>query len=155
MKELEEYRKNLVERLVQAAHEFRAECLAVKDAFASISDGWNVHQIAVHTRDIDQRVYGLRARRTANEDNPEFPNFDGDAYMAEHYSANEPLNEITDQLVQNVESLAQMLQTLPVESWSRESRHVTLGQGFTLQTWVERDLAHIEEHLETIRKYRD
>ena len=155
MKELQEYRKNLIERLVQAAHEFRAECLAVKDPFAPLGDGWNVHQIAVHTRDVDQRVYGIRTRRTANEDNPEFQNFDGDAYMAEHYSAAEPLSEITDQLVQNVESLAQMLQTLPVESWSRESRHVTLGQGLTLQTWVERDLAHIEEHLKTVKKFKD
>jgi hypothetical protein len=152
MKELAEYRINLITKLVQDAHTFRAECLAVKDPFAALGDGWNVHQIAVHTRDVDQLVYGLRARRTAAEDNPEFQNFDGEAYMKEHYSANEPLSQIVDQLVQNVESLAQSLQALPVEAWSRQSRHATLGRGFTLQTWVERDLAHIDEHLETITK---
>jgi hypothetical protein len=27
-----------------------------------------------------------------------------------------------------------------------------LGSGFTLQTWVERGLAHIEEHAEMVRK---
>jgi len=32
------------------------------------------------------------------------------------------------------------------------SRHTTLGSGLTLQSWVEKDLAHIEEHLETVRK---
>jgi hypothetical protein len=152
MKELTEYRVNLIARLVQDAHAFRAECLAVEDPFASIDGGWNVHQIATHTRDVDQLVYGLRARRTAVEDNPEFPNFDGEAYMKEHYSPDEPLNQIVNQLVQNVESLAQTLQALPVEGWSRVSRHASLGTGFTLQSWVERGLAHIDEHLETIRK---
>lgn len=155
MKELEEYRFNLIARLVQDAQAFRAEALAVTNPFASLDDGWNVHQIAAHTRDVDQRVYGLRARRTAAEDNPEFQNFDGEAYMKEHYSPDEPLTQIVDQLVQNVEGLVQTLQALPVEAWSRESRHVTLGQGFTLQTWVERDLAHLDEHLETIRKRKE
>jgi len=49
--------------------------------------GWNVHPLAAHTRDVDKLVYGMRARRTLEEDNPLFENFDGDAYMAEHYDA--------------------------------------------------------------------
>ena len=57
---------------------------------------------------------------------PEFQNFDGDTYMAEHYSANEPLNKILDQLVKNVESLVQVLRELPDEAWSRKSSHVRL-----------------------------
>lgn len=152
MKELNEYRAALIERLVSAAREFRSACLAVRDPFAPLGGGWNVHQAAVHTRDVSRLVYGLRARRTAEEDNPEFQNFDGDAYMAEHYNANESLNELLDGLAADIESLAEMLRGLPVDAWSRESRHATLGNGFTLQTWVERDLAHIEEHLETVKK---
>ena len=153
MKELLEYRTSLIDRLVRAAHEFRTECLAVKDRFAPLEEGgWNIHQIAAHTRDVDKLVYGSRVRRTAIEYNPEFQNFDGDAYMAEHYSASEPLNEILDGLVENIEGLAQMLRGLASEAWSRESRHATLGHGFTLQTWAERGLAHIEEHLEAIKK---
>ena len=101
---------------------------------------------------MNELVYGLRARRTAQEDNPEFQNFDGDAYMAEHYDTNEPLSEMLDGFVNNVESLYAFLTPLPAEAWSRESRHVTFGGGFTLQTWIERNLAHIEEHLETLRK---
>ena len=151
MKELLEYRKSLLDRFEQAAQEFRLTCLAAKDAFTAIDGGWNVHQIAVHARDVDQMVYGSRARRTAMEENPEFQNFDGDAYMAGHYSANEPLNKILDELVQNVESLAQTLRELPNEAWSRQSSHATLGRGITLQTWVEKGLAHIEEHLRTVR----
>ena len=68
MNELEEYRKSLIEKLEDMASAFRAECLAVKDPYAPlVKDGWNVHQIAVHTRDVDKLIYGLRARRTAME----------------------------------------------------------------------------------------
>lgn len=153
MKELKEYRVNLVNRLVSATKEFQTACLAVHDPFAKLGeDGWSVHQIAAHTRDVNSLVYGLRAKRTAEENNPEFQNFDGDAYMAGHYNKDEPLQELLDGFVANMEALADMLRSLPVEAWSRESRHTTFGGGFTLQTWIERDLAHIEEHLETIKQ---
>ena len=82
MKELIEYRTKLIARLVAAAHEFRTECLAIQDASLPLeADGWTIHQIAAHTRDVDKLVYGLRAHRTAAEHNPEFQNFDGEQYM--------------------------------------------------------------------------
>lgn len=152
MKEITEYRAKLIDALAAAAKDFRAACLAVKDPYVPLEEGsWNVHQLAVHTRDVDQLVYGLRARRTALEDNPEFQNFDGEAYMAEHYDTDEPLDELLNGFVESVESLTENLHSLPPGAWSRGSRHATLGSDFTLQTWVERDLAHIREHLETIK----
>ncbi len=152
MKELLEYRTQLMDRLLEAAKEFRAACLAVKDLYAPLEDGWSVHQIAVHTRDVDKLVYSLRARRTATEDDPEFPNFDGEAYLAENYDASESITNILNDFVGNVETFVKLLQALPTEAWSRLSRHAMLGGGLTLQTWVERDLAHIEEHLETVKR---
>ena len=153
MKELAEYRMKLMERLAEAAKAFRRECLALQDPYAPLEEeGWNTHQVAAHTRDVDRLVYGLRARRTALEDNPEFPNFDGNAYMAENYDPAESLSELLDGFVESVESLIELLRALPVEAWSRESRHATLGSGFTLQAWVERNLAHIQEHLESVKQ---
>jgi hypothetical protein len=153
MKELAEYRVNLIKKLEDSARTFRDECLKAVDPYAPFDTaGWNVHQIAVHTRDVDELVYGLRARRTAVEDNPEFPNFDGEAYMSVNYNSSEPLKNVLDSLVENVSSLAALLRTLPLEAWSRVSRHPTLGNDLTLQSWVEKDLAHIEEHLETVRE---
>lgn len=152
MKELNEYRARLLEKIISTAKEFREACLAVPSPFAPLDEGgWNVHQIAVHTRDVHTLVYRFRAQRTAQEDNPEFQNFDGDTYMAEHYDRSEPLNAILDGFVASVQSLAMTLERLPADGWSRESRHATFGGGFTLQTWVERDLAHIEEHLKTVK----
>lgn len=153
MKELLEYRARLIERLRAAARNFRAECVAVKDPFAPLEEGgWNTHQVAAHTRDVDQLAYGLRVRRTAGEDNPEFESFDGDRHAAEHYNPNEPLGEMLDGFVASIESLVEFLGALPADAWSRESSHATMGGGFTLQTWVERGLAHIEEHAETVKK---
>lgn len=155
MRELKEYRTNLINRLVGAGHEFRGACLAAQDAYAPLEPGgWNIHQIAAHTRDVDKLVYGWRARKTVEESNPEFQNFDGEAYMAKHYTREEPLKNILDEFVAQVESLAETLRELPPEAWARESSHIMLGRGITLQTWVEKDLAHIEEHLKTVRKQK-
>jgi hypothetical protein len=153
VKELKEYRTKLIKRLENMARAFRDECLALRDPYTPLkAGGWNVHQIAVHTRDVDKLVYGLRVRQTALEENPEFPSFDGETYMGEHYNAQEPLSELLNGFVQSVEALAEYLRGLPPAAWSRVSRHTTLGSGLTLQSWVEKDLAHITEHLEEVRR---
>jgi hypothetical protein len=153
MKELLEYRKRLLDRFEQAADEFRNVCLAVSDPFKSFqSGGWNVHQIAVHVRDVDNLVYGLRIHRTLEVDDPEFQNFDADPWMDEHYDRDEPLESILEEFTTSVHQTIERLRDLPPEAWSRESRHTVYGSGFTMQSWVERDLEHIQEHLETIKK---
>jgi len=139
--------------LVSATREFKDACLTVQDPFAPLeNDGWNTHQVATHTRDVHMMVYRFRAQRTSQEENPIFQNFDGEAYMAEHYDADEPIKSILDGLIASVQAFVLFLERLPVEAWSRESRHATFGGGFTLQTWIERDLAHIEEHLKAVKK---
>jgi hypothetical protein len=72
--------------------------------------------------------------------------------MAEHYNAQESLRELLSGFVQSVEALVEYLRSLPHEAWSRVSRHTTLGSGLTLQSWVEKDLAHITEHLEEVKR---
>jgi len=153
MKQLDEYRSLLIERLKSAVDEFRTACLAVNDPLQPVDEGgWNTHQLAAHTRDVDKVVYGMRVRRTLEEDNPVFQNFDADEWIATHYSPDEPLASILDELAASVKETASMLKNLPSEAWNRESSHETYGGGFTLQTWVERGLAHIQEHLETVQK---
>ena len=155
MRELIEYREKLIDKLNTAAKEFQESCLAVNDPYAPAQpDGWNVHQIAVHARDVDKLVYGLRVRRTLEEDDPAFPDFDGEAYMKAHYDPKESLRGVLDGLVTSIGSLVRLLREMPAEGWSRPSRHETQGSGLTLQTWVERGLGHIEEHLATVQNTR-
>lgn len=152
MKELLEYRVKMIERLNKAAHEFQTACMAIKDPFEKIDGEWTPHQIASHTRDVDKLVYGARIRQTLDEDNPEFKNFDADGWMAAHYKKNEALTGILDEFLASIEKLCKTLRELPQEAWSRESRHETIGGGLTPQLWAERNLEHIEEHLQTLKK---
>jgi hypothetical protein len=62
------------------------------------------------------------------------------------------LSELLNGFVQSVEALIELLRALPPQAWSRVSRHTTLGSGLTLQSWVEKNLAHITEHLEEVKK---
>ncbi|HLA86717.1 MAG TPA: DinB family protein, partial [Anaerolineales bacterium] len=120
--------------------------------FTKVEGEWTAHQIASHTRDVDKMIYGARIRQTLNEENPEFKNFDADAWMAEHYNKAEPLENILSEFSANMDELCAILKSMPREAWSRESRHATMGGGLTLQLWVERSLAHIEEHLLALKK---
>ena len=152
MEQLAEYRVHLLDRLEESVREFRAAVQSREEAGAPREGEWSTHQIAVHTRDVEKMVYGARIRRSLAEENPVFENFDGDAWMAEHYDPREPLASILDGLVDSVSQTVATLRALPPEAWSRPSRHAAYGAGFTTQTWVERSLAHIEEHLEAVRK---
>jgi hypothetical protein len=153
MNQLLEYRAKLIDRLEASAEEFRQACLAGGDPFKTTGeDNWNTHQLAVHARDVDKVVYGMRIHRTAEEDNPVFQDFDAGQWMSAHYDVDEPLASILDELSASVKETASMLRELSPEAWSRESSHEIYGGGFTLQTWVERGLAHIQEHLETVKK---
>jgi len=153
MNPLLEYRVKLIDQLEAAAQEFRSVCLAVPNPNKPLGDeDWNTHQIAVHTRDTETLVYGLRIRQTLEEDRPVFQNFDGETWMAEHYNRDEPLVSILDELTASVKTTTALLKDLPLDAWSRESSHEIYGGGFTLQTWVERDLAHIREHLQAVQE---
>ena len=132
MKELLEYRVKMIVRLGEAAREFCAACEAVNDPFAKIEGEWTLHQIASHTRDVEKLVYGARIYQTLNENNPEFKNFDADVWMVAHYNQYEPLADILDEFIKNVDDLCKTLRDLPQEAWSRESRHDTLGGELTL-----------------------
>lgn len=153
MDELFEYRRQLLSRLVAATDEFSKACISVREPGIPLeTGGWNIHQLAVHVRDVAANVYGLRAHRTVEENNPVFLNFDGEAWMVEHYNAAEPLAQVLEGFTRSIMETTEWLESLPQEAWSRLSRHEVYGGEFTMQTWIERSLAHIEEHLETVKK---
>ncbi len=151
MKELIEYRKKLVERLAEAAREFH-DAYMKSDPSMRLDGEWTLHQVAAHVRDIHQVVYGARARRTLQEENPLFSRIDPDEYMKSNYRADEPLQKILTDFKESVDQLCNDLNNAPLEAWVRVSRHETIGDGITLQWWVERSLAHIEEHLAPLAK---
>lgn len=150
-KELLEYRARLLDRWLEATRAFVADCRAVTNPHAPLEPGgWNTHQIAAHVWDVDRRAYGLRIRRILSEDVPLFENYDGDAWMSETYDPAMPLDSMLDDLLARTEEIVPVLGALPPEAWNRLGRHVVQGD-LTLQTWVERALAHVQEHLASVR----
>ncbi|MBI2333426.1 MAG: hypothetical protein HYU84_14935 [Chloroflexi bacterium] len=152
MKELIEYREKLLARIREATGEFCDACRSFADPFANADGEWTTHQIAFHVRENDREVYGLRIRRTLNEDNPEFKNFDPEAWMAAHYNRDEPLESILNEFSASMNEVCDLLSVMPQAGWSRLSRHEALGNELTLQLWTERGLAHLEEHLAALKK---
>jgi hypothetical protein len=152
MKELLEYRVKMIARLSEAAQEFHTVCKAIGDPSTKVGEAWTLHQIASLTRDVENLVYGARIHQTLNENNPEFQNFEADEWIKTHYKPEELLTDILDEFLKNVDELCKTLRGLRQEDWSRESRHETMGGELTLQLWVERSLAHIEEHLQLVKK---
>lgn len=152
MKELYEYREKMIARLAQAAREFCTACEAFENPLTQVEGEWNLHQIASHVRDVEKLVYGDRIRKTLEMENPAFQSFDADSWMETNYNQNESLQTILSEFSSNVDALCQTLKNLPQSAWSRESSHETMGGELALQLWVERGLAHIEEHLQTLKK---
>lgn len=150
MKELMEYREKLIARLSEATKEFCETCESLGES-KKIADGQTVHQIAFLVRDINQHLFGVRIHETLEEENPLFKDFDPDQWMQTHYREEEPLSEILDALSTNVQNICKLLNGMPQAGWSRLSHHELLGNELTLQLWVERDLAFIEEQLKTLK----
>lgn len=151
MKELMEYRQKLLTRLREASAEFCEACRSFDDPFSNEEGEWTPHQMAYHVCGIDREVYGMRIRRTLNEENPLFKNFDPDSWMAAHYNRDEPLDKILSEFWDGIKEVTDLLRQASQNVWSRLSQHEALGNELTLQLWVERSLAHVEEHLETLK----
>ena len=151
MKELIEYREKLLARLREATAELCDACRSLADPFVLVDGEWTAHQIAFHVRDINREVYGMRVRRTLNEENPEFKNFSPEDWMKNNYKRDEPLEKILSEFSASMNEVCDILSTMPERGWSRLSRHEALGKELTLQLWTERGLAHIEEHLKVLK----
>lgn len=150
-KELYEYRTRLLAKIISASQEFCTLCRQVKDPFTPLDgDGWNVHQIAAHVRDVDQHVYGIRLRRAVNEEHPVFQNFDTTAWIRDNYDSKESLDKILGEFSNSIHELVDWLDGLPTQVWSRQTRHEVYGE-FAMQAWAERGLAHILEHVNSIK----
>ncbi len=152
MEELLDYRQRMLDKLAVAPAELRATIAAIPDPYAPLEEGgWNLHQLVVHMRDVNAQVYPPRLYRILDEENPTFENFDGEAWMAAHYAQNEPLEAILMQFACQCAEVTDRLRQLPAEAWSRPGTHPAYGT-HSLQWWAERMLAHIEEHLEQVRR---
>lgn len=145
---LEDYRRQLLDHYLDQVQVYRAHLspLEASAIRAAIKPGeWSPHQLLFHVRTVDQQAYGPRLERILREARPLLEDFDESAWMAAHYDPAELPQAILDEWEDVRRRYAGQLAAAPPEAWSRTGRQTYWGER-TLQWWVERAIAHAEDH---------
>ena len=149
MEELRAYRERLLGRHGAQVLELRAALAgfpAQRLTSPASDGGWSAHQLAAHVRDVEIQAYIPRVHRLLAEVDPLLADFEAEAFMAEHYDPAEPVSQIVDDIDRARQGLRAELPIDKAWAWSRTGRHPALGVR-SVQAWVERAVAHFDEHL--------
>jgi len=108
---------------------------------------WSIHDIVCHMRDAERDGYLYRYRRVLAEDNPTFPDVDGDKLALERQYGRMNLREaVRDWRAARKEVLA-LLKKIRPEQWQRIGTHESLGP-MSLEIILKRQaLGNDEAHL--------
>jgi len=115
---------------------------------------WSIHETVCHMRDAERYGYLLRYTRILGEDNPTFPDVDGDKLALERQYDRLNLREVLrDWRAARKEVLA-VLKKLKPERWQRIGTHETAGP-MTLETILQRQaVGNDEAHLGQIENIK-
>ena len=145
---LDDYRRRLLKRYRSqpAAYQERLRRMNGASLQAPIKPGeWSAHQLIFHVRAVDEQAYGPRLLRILGEDRPQLEDYDEAAWMADHYDPSEEAGAILDRWQRARYACADALESAPPEAWGRAGLHPFYGER-TLQWWLERAVAHGEDH---------
>lgn len=108
---------------------------------------WSIHDIVCHMRDAERDGYLYRYRRVLAEDNPTFPDVDGDKLALERQYGRMNLREaVWDWRAARKEVLA-LLKKIRPEQWQRIGTHESVGP-MSLEIILKRQaLGNDEAHL--------
>ena len=111
---------------------------------------WSIHEIVCHMRDAERLGYLHRYSKILTEDNPTFPDVDGDVLAQERQYRRLNLREVLKEWrAARKESLA-LLRKVKANQWSRTGTHETAGP-MSLETVLQRQaLGNDEAHLAQI-----
>jgi hypothetical protein len=145
---LDDYRRRLLARYLDQVDEYARHLAGLDEgaARAPIRPGeWSAHQVLFHASSVDENAYGPRLRRILREQRPMLEDYDGDGWMAERYDPAEPTRVILERWSSVRRDCSAEAAGAPTEAWSRTGVQPYWGER-TLQWWVERAVAHADEH---------
>ena len=145
---VDDYRRRLLARYREQVDQYAGHLGGLTEAAARtpIKPGeWSAHQVLFHTFSVDENAYGPRLRRILHEDHPTLEDYDGEGWMAAHYDPGEPTGTLLDRWRAVRDGYSAEVEAVPSEAWSRTGRQSYWGER-TLQWWVERAVAHADEH---------
>lgn len=149
MEELIFYRERLMQRLETIATDFQqaVESIPASRLYVPLqAGGMSAHQVAAHLRNVEAQVFLPRLQRILAEESPQLEKLLGGDWLLKEYRMDEPLEKILTDFGEMRCQEVRWLKQMPAQSWSRTARHPIWGVR-TLQWWVEKSLAHIEDHL--------
>ncbi len=154
MKQLLEYRALLLDRLARQSAEL-AEAITIVPAAGQhqrrVADGYTLHQILAHIRDLELLAFVPRLRRLLMEDHPVLDAFPSHHWSEADYQPDEATGKILNDFAQAREAALALLRLLPPEGWNRAGFHPPSGPR-TAQWWAERMYVHAQEHLDEMRQ---
>lgn len=110
------------------------------------SDDWSVHAVLAHLRDVERHVFLNRIRRILNEEYPALESFDQEQWNRDHYSAEEPLEDIVAEYESLRQEEIQLLRNASAEDWTRRGVHPEYGN-LSVEWLALHNYAHTLDHL--------
>lgn len=110
---------------------------------------WSLHQALAHLRDTEAHVFAYRAARILKEDTPQVASFNQDDWMAQHYSAREPIEKIIAEFRAARRKLVKHLCATTDKDWTRCAIHPEYGN-ISLEYLALHAYAHTLEHLQQL-----
>jgi len=101
---------------------------------------------------VEAQIIAVRIRRILDEEEPDLPLFDDEAWMADHYDPAEPVQAILEAYASLRQQELTWLRDFPSVAWNRTARHPWWGVR-SLQWWVEQCLQTARQHLQELQKY--
>jgi hypothetical protein len=154
MEELIAYRNELLSALGRDVEELATlvSTLAADDGYRlSASSTSGAHYTLFHLWALETQDFALQLRRILEEEVPRLDSFDDAAWMASHYTLEEPIQAIIQDMVKMLSAEIEMLEGLPALSWSRFARHPRWGV-HTLQWWVELQHEVTSQYLQELHR---
>lgn len=148
----------LVEGIVGSGKEFLfylAQLSEVEIRRVPAQDEWSIHAVVGHLRDTEEHVFLSRTRRILGAREPvNVENFDQEQWHRDHYSREEPVNEIISQYRTARRKLVQLLRKTTDKDWSRWAVHPEYGR-ISVEWLALHDYSHTLEHLHQILQMRE
>ncbi len=110
---------------------------------------WSAIEVVGHMIDKMQ-IWMSRAERLLVEERPALPGYDQDALVRDHDYLHADPEAVFEQLRQECERFALLVERIPTAALQREGVHEEFGP-MTLRQCIEAPLASAPEHLEQLR----
>ena len=111
---------------------------------------WSLHHALAHVRDTDVHVFLYRTARILKEKTPPaVASFHQEEYSKQHYSADEPLENIVKEFVSARRKLVKLLRGTTDRDWNRYAVHPEYGN-ISIEYIALHTYNHTLEHLQQL-----